>query len=267
MTRLELFISHVRIQIESNLDSAAKSLQAIWEGASAPYVPTSRVESFRIEPDRHGWSILRGEQTMRAGLVEVDVPPALEGEVYKALLDWHSHQTLFHAACVARDEQPVLFVGRSGSGKSSLALVAMRAGFEYFGDEHVVTDGHLIWGIPRAVQFDVVGAGARLPGWLSGADVASYRLHDREGARKVLPFVSVSGRVARQPLPAERLRVVFVRQTEHTRLLPRLPLAALHGLHEATLGTPHVALGKLVGPGRAFDLEWSDPYAAIELLS
>ena len=266
MSRLELFVSHVQVVIESRFASATAVLQAIWAAASSPYVPTRQVERFSIEPDPDGWSVLHGDETVHTGLADDDVAPAMEGAIYRGLLDWHSQHTVFHAACVAHGRTPVLFVGSSGSGKSSLALSAVRAGFDYFGDEHVITDGNLVWGLPRAIQFDVLGSDERLPDWLQGADVSSYRLRDRDGRGKVLPFFSVGERAARRALPAAEACIFFVARARSTTLRPRSPLEALQGLHEATLGVPHVALGTLVGPRRAFDLEWSDPDAAIDQL-
>jgi hypothetical protein len=264
MSRLELFASHVRVVIESRLASATAALQAIWAAASSPYVPTRQVERFSVEPDADGWSVLHGDRTVHTGLADDDVAPAAEGAIYRGLLDWHSQHTVFHAACVVHGRTPALFVGDSGSGKSSLALCAVRAGFDYFGDEHVITDGNLVWGLPRAIQFDVIGSDEQLPDWLEGADTSSYRLRDRDGRRKVLPFFSVGERAARRALPAAEARVFFLHTARSTSLRPRSPLEALQGLHEAALGTPHAALGTLVGPSRAFELEWSDPHAAIE---
>jgi hypothetical protein len=57
----------------------------------------------------------------------------------RPLLEWHNDCDIqvIHAALVARNGQGVLFAGRSGSGKSTSALVCVCAGFNYLSEDYV----------------------------------------------------------------------------------------------------------------------------------
>ena len=58
------------------------------------------------------------------------------------LLLWHREEgvEVIHAALVSRDGQGVLFAGKGGAGKSSLALACLEAGFTYLGDDYISLD-------------------------------------------------------------------------------------------------------------------------------
>jgi hypothetical protein len=60
-----------------------------------------------------------------------------------------------HAAAVASGGHAVLLAGPSGSGKSSLAMVARTAGLDVLGDDHVwiqTTPKFRVWGAPRHIR-------------------------------------------------------------------------------------------------------------------
>ena len=73
---------------------------------------------------------------------------------------------LLHGAALRRDDRAVLVVGPSGSGKSSLAYAAHRAGWRVLGDDMVVIDADpaqvTVRGVPRVptVPGDVAEAAA-----------------------------------------------------------------------------------------------------------
>ena len=48
---------------------------------------------------------------------------------------WHSHLTMIHAACVARNGRAVLLCGPSGAGKSCLSFSCGRRGWTFIGDD------------------------------------------------------------------------------------------------------------------------------------
>lgn len=58
-----------------------------------------------------------------------------------------TQNALVHASCVARDGRGILLLGRSGSGKSDLALRLMDRGATLVGDDylHVRRDGQRLW--------------------------------------------------------------------------------------------------------------------------
>lgn len=69
----------------------------------------------------------------------------------RLLLEWHNDQDIqvIHAGLVSRDGQGVLFVARSGSGKSTASLACLCAGFHYLGEDFI--------GLQRARDGSFVG--------------------------------------------------------------------------------------------------------------
>jgi hypothetical protein len=55
------------------------------------------------------------------------------------LLLWHRDQgaEVIHAALVSKHGEGVLFAGKGGAGKSTLALACLEAGFDYLGDDYI----------------------------------------------------------------------------------------------------------------------------------
>ena len=68
----------------------------------------------------------------------------------RALLEWYNDQDvqIVHAGVVARDNEGVLFVGTSGSGKSTSVLACLCGGFSFLGEDYVglqkLEDGSLV---------------------------------------------------------------------------------------------------------------------------
>jgi hypothetical protein len=70
---------------------------------------------------------------------------------------WHSHLTMIHAACVARNGRGVLLCGESGAGKSCLSFSCALRGWTFVGDDGAYlvrqSDPCLVVGAPRDVHF------------------------------------------------------------------------------------------------------------------
>jgi hypothetical protein len=73
----------------------------------------------------------------------------------RLLAEWYADQGLglMHAGLVARDGRGVILAGRGGSGKSTAALAAARAGLEFLGEDYVglelageAVTGHSVYG-------------------------------------------------------------------------------------------------------------------------
>ena len=68
----------------------------------------------------------------------------------RPLLEWHNDRNIqiIHASLVGRNNRGVLFAGKSGSGKSTSALVCFCAGFQFLSEDYVglqqVRDGSFI---------------------------------------------------------------------------------------------------------------------------
>jgi hypothetical protein len=183
------------------------------------------------------------------------------------MLRWHASTLVLHAACVARGDQPVLFVGESGTGKSTMSLTAVERGFTYGGDELTFLDGGRVWGLPRAIHFDRVRDAVPLPPWLSAAAWEPYEFRDREGRAATVPIVPLQlGRVAPAPWPSKKLHLVFPRRATRNRVEPCGTLEALAELHGAVRGAVRDGLEGLVHPERLWRLEWSEPGAALDEL-
>jgi hypothetical protein len=70
---------------------------------------------------------------------------------------WHSHLTMIHAACVARNGCGVLLCGESGAGKSCLSFACALRGWTFIGDDNASlvrrSDPPLVVGGPRDIHF------------------------------------------------------------------------------------------------------------------
>jgi hypothetical protein len=70
---------------------------------------------------------------------------------------WHSHLTMIHAACVARNGRAVLLCGESGAGKSCLSFFCARRGWTFIGDDGASlvrrSKPPMVVGGPRDVHF------------------------------------------------------------------------------------------------------------------
>ena len=263
---LTLFISDVQVEIATDLDDVRDALSTVWSACARPLLPPARTARFEARAEAGGY-LVRGEGAERLVDLREDVLPVVEGALYAALPAWHEGRALLHAACVRRGASALVLAGRSGAGKSSLALEALRRGFDYFSDELTVSDGARLWGVPRAVQFEPTDGTRPLPAWLHDVTLEPYRLRLHSGALGRLPLhVPLPGRFAREPVAARFARVVAIERAATTDLRPLDPLSALSLLHEAAFRPPQVDLGALTGAGRAAFLRWHEPGAAIDAL-
>jgi hypothetical protein len=77
----------------------------------------------------------------------------LEALTFALLAAFDRHP--IHAAAISNGSRAVLLAGPSGSGKSSLALVARNAGLRILGDDHVwieTVTKFRVWGAPRHIR-------------------------------------------------------------------------------------------------------------------
>lgn len=88
------------------------------------------------------------------------------GNAREQILDFCIHQplqvalqsrglTFLHASCVRKDDQAILICGKSGSGKSSLAVKLAQSGFSHWADDDVfleaAEDGCLVHPLPTKI--------------------------------------------------------------------------------------------------------------------
>jgi hypothetical protein len=266
---LNLSVLHARLELDG-VPEAARALGAVWEHAQwvAFVPPRTRVVvkvgaraggGFRIE-------LHDGREVHVAD--EIDVAPIVEGDIYAAVVRAHvdANLAVLHASCCTLDGQTYVFAGESGAGKSALARAAVDAGFRYFGDEHIVTDGQKLWGLPRSIHMDYHPVGAPLLPWHAGADVESYVFRDRAGLPTCLPMRRIAPNdLATEPAAAAGATLVRLAHGNDDMVAA---LSAAERLH--TVAGAHFvrspALADVVLKMRARALTWADPHAAFRLL-
>jgi hypothetical protein len=76
----------------------------------------------------------------------------LHVQLFTSSLGDFPNASILHAACLRRDGHRLLLVGSKGTGKSTLTLRLIRAGYEIEGDEHVFLEGTQVVARPRACR-------------------------------------------------------------------------------------------------------------------
>ncbi|MDA0788022.1 MAG: hypothetical protein O2780_01040 [Proteobacteria bacterium] len=263
MTRhLRFYLSHVQVDLHCADPRVLLGLEAVWGGANQPLVETrKRVE---LIVDVAGARVLCDGEPLVAGEDLRSLLSSVEYSIYQLLHQWHREYTLVHGALVCRGDRTLLLVGPSGSGKSSLALAALRQGWGYLSDEIAVTNGSEVWGIRRAIQFDSMPTTSELPPFLQGVDTSAYQWQEPDGMTWCLPLQSVPADAC-SAAPVADVRVVFI-VPDHAGKPRRLDgIDALVRLHEACFDRPRHDLGRLAG--MAWTLSWDQPESAARQLA
>jgi hypothetical protein len=151
----------------------------------------------------------------------------------RLLLNWHNDQNLqvIHAGLVARENQGILFAGKSGSGKSTTSLACIIAGLDYLGEDYVglergednVFTGHSLYN-SVFLKTDHL---ARFP------ELAPYAIKGRP------PQEEKSVVVLSDVFPARLKRAVPIR----VLVIPRVVDTSEAQLHPASKGEALLALG------------------------
>jgi hypothetical protein len=193
---------------------------------------------------------------------------AFEQVLYESLPGWHPPpRVILHAGAVAHQGEVFVLAGPSGAGKSSLTRALMACGAEYLTDELVITDGASLWGIPRALQFSLLGANEPCPFWLGDVDLETYRIERDDGSLSALPLAPVDPRrVSPGPYPAARARVVVLSRGAPDAVRRASAVEALAALHGGRFSALATDLGTLVGNHGPLALTWCSPEEAARLL-
>ena len=261
----EIFLSGLRVSVRSSCTKTSSYLRRHWAAATWPLVQPCATCEVEVISDALPRIVVAGEVVWSGGGAE-DLAGGFEQLLYRIALARHKRQfAVFHAAALVSSGAAFVFAGPSGSGKSSLALTAVRRGWTYFSDEFVVTDGRQVWGWPRAIRFDPPKPGARCPDYLIGLDDDNDA--SESSGDTVTPYYPV-GAAALQLDPCDARDVHFVRieRAKRTSLEPLSPTAGLKHLTEASFFEPTISLGALVGPGRTWEASWRHPDELIDLI-
>ena len=157
----------VDLAVEIRADAPVlDALESLWRGALTPLVPPVATRRLEVRPVSDGWELWTDDERVARTDTKVHVLPLLEEELADLVHLWSRERgrAVLHAAGFVIDGRPIVAVGDSGAGKSTLALAAVRRGATLLSDEWIISDGARLHGVPRAIQFEPVPAGADLPG-------------------------------------------------------------------------------------------------------
>ena len=252
LTQHTLHLSDYRLEIESDCVPVNKVIARTWDAGRRPILAPTKTHRIGVYTADALKLTIDGEPVWSRPL---DDAPAdtFELMLYRRMLAEHeSRFGMFHAAAVGGPGITWVLCGASGAGKSSLAVTALMRGYHYYTDEFVVTDGHLVWGWPRAPQFDPSShPGAELPEWLTELDPPDEDATHRYSVPR--------HQVARCPAPAEQVHFVYIARGARTRLEPVGVTEALQLWTEAAFYDSPVSLGAIVSRARSWRAVWRHP--------
>lgn len=265
---LTLHLSALTLTIRfEQADGAFATMQRVWEHTQRiQYLSSAERLDYSVDPSAAGFVLVLRDRKVEVERVE-DIAPVLEAQLYDDLVAVHDRAslTVVHAACCNFNGRAIVFMGASGAGKSTMSRAAVRAGLRYFADEHTITDGDWIWGVPRTIHMDVQPEDAPRHAWHQGADFDTYRCRNPHGHWFRLPLIRLSDeQVALHPVA---VRDAVLVQIEHgsTDSLKRSSAAErIHGLQDCFVRAPSVA--RLATLPLGYRLTWADPDRAMALL-
>lgn len=180
----------------------------------------------------------------------------IEWRIIQLLLEGASRvgASVLHAACVVYAGHPIVFLGRSGAGKSSLTRAALLRGASYVTDDLLAINGRRMVGLARSVRFSDMPASGELPEWLRSAEFLPRRRLDE---RRVPVFPNCGLALEEVELGQKAVTVVHLERGTHG--IRELSSAErLVHLHQATLANTRTYDGSL-GLGPTLALEWGAP--------
>jgi hypothetical protein len=264
LERHEIFLSGLRVSVESSCARTSRYLRRHWAAATAPIVEPDSTCEIEVLAESSPRIVVDGELLWSDAPVE-DLVAGFEQWLYRLALARHKRRfAVFHGAALVSGRNTIVFSGPSGAGKSSLALAAVRRGWRYFSDEFVVSDGRGIWGWPRAIRFDPPKPGVQRPDYLRDLDEDDDAV---ESPQDAAPYYAVTGdALQRATCSAREVHFVNIEPAAETTLSPLSPAIGLKHWTEASFFEPTISLGTLVGAGRAWDASWRHPDELLDLI-
>jgi len=151
----------------------------------------------------------------------------------RPLLEWHNDRGIqvIHAGLVAQDGRGALFVGKSGSGKSTSSLICLCAGFDYLSEDYI--------GLERRQDGTFVGHSLYNSVFLETAHLTRFT--------ELMPY-AIKGRPPQEEKSVIILSQVFPERLERTApirvlVLPRVVDTPTSEFRPASKGEALLALG------------------------
>lgn len=248
---------------------AERTLASIWGASSqrAYVAPTLRAV-LRVAREGEAFVVSADDERIESTTDERLVCPIIEQWLYGEFVraEALARRTILHAAGFVDGDTTYILAGESGAGKSALARAALARGLRYFSDEHLITDGHGLWGVPRAVHLDLEPAEREPAPWHTGVDRHSYVFPNQAGQLLRIPF---------QPVPPAALvdgprslsGAVLVRLARSaTNEVAELSAVERLALVETANFLPSPALSRVALTPRAYALGWREPEDALAQL-
>lgn len=144
---------------------------------------------------------------------------------------------LVHAAAVAHDNEAVLLVGKSGSGKSTTSLCCMEAGFEFLGDDYCLIDMaqpfhvHSLFGSAKLVPDNLE---TRLP-TLDGVVSNQHELDSTRYDKAIIFPGEKALWATATPRPIKAILMPEICDAQVSRLEPVSPMQALIAMAPSSL--------------------------------
>ena len=105
-----------------------------------------------IEPYRGRFRIVQDGAVLREVMTAHAALEFLHLQLFTSSIADFQNASILHAACLRREQQRFLLVGSKGTGKSTLTLRLIQAGYEIEGDEHVFLEGPQVVARPRGCR-------------------------------------------------------------------------------------------------------------------
>jgi hypothetical protein len=105
-----------------------------------------------MEPYRGRFRIVQDGAVLREVMTAQAALEFLHQQLFASSIADFPNASILHAACLRREQRRFLLVGSKGSGKSTLTLRLVQAGYEIEGDEHVFLEGPQVVARPRSCR-------------------------------------------------------------------------------------------------------------------
>ena len=147
--RVDLSLLNTPISVRTDCGEVCAVATDLFAHLSVPQMPNFAAPSFVVEPVDGGWSMgLPGQGCRHAR----SLAPLLHGQLLLYAYRQMRSFAGFHAGAVSRGDRCVVLPGQAGSGKSSLTVALMYAGYGYCTDELAVIDNTSMRLIPCPIN-------------------------------------------------------------------------------------------------------------------